>query len=109
VTLDPAAVRRLALTLPEVIEADHHGRPSFRVAGRILATLPDAEAVNVMVDDDVAHAAAAAHPGSVQLLWWGRRLSGVRISLESAPEDVVGELLEEAWRRRAPARLRDDG
>jgi hypothetical protein len=106
VGLDSAAVRRLALALPEVVEADHHGRPSFRVAGRIIATLPDAVAVNVMVDDDIAHAAAAGQPDSVELLWWGRRLSGVRIRLESASEDVVAELLEEAWRRRAPARLR---
>jgi hypothetical protein len=27
--------RRLALGLPEAVEQDHHGRPSFRVAGKI--------------------------------------------------------------------------
>jgi hypothetical protein len=99
-------VRRLALALPEVVEADHHGRPSFRVAGRIIATLPEAEAVNVMVDEDAAHAAAAARPDCVALLWWGRALSGVRVDLTSAPEDLVADLLEQAWARRAPARLR---
>jgi hypothetical protein len=31
--------RRLALALPEAVEQDHHGRPSFRVAGKIFATL----------------------------------------------------------------------
>ena len=31
--------RSLALGLPETIEQDHHGRPSFRVAGKIFATL----------------------------------------------------------------------
>ena len=33
--------RRLALALPEAVEQDHHGRPSFRVAGKIFATLWD--------------------------------------------------------------------
>ena len=31
--------RQLALDLPEAVEQDHHGRPSFRVAGKIFATL----------------------------------------------------------------------
>jgi hypothetical protein len=101
-------VRRLALALPEVVEADHHGRPSFRVAGRIIATLPDPQTVNVMVDGDLAQAAAAARPDAVQLLWWGKKLSGVRVDLAAAPEAVVADLLELAWRRRAPARLRRD-
>jgi hypothetical protein len=106
--VDVDAVRRLALDLPDVAEADHHGRPSFRVAGRIIATLPDAQTVNVMVEDDVAHAAAAARPDAVQLLWWGKKLSGVRVDLAAAPEAVVADLLEQAWRRRAPARLLRD-
>ena len=38
-------------------------------------------------------------------LWWGKRLAGVRVDLGEAPADVVVELLEEAWRRRAPRRL----
>jgi hypothetical protein len=105
-TTAPAAARGLALALPEVTEADHHGRPSFRVAGRIIATVPDGEALHVMVDDDVAHAAAAARPDAVELLWWGRRLSRVRIRLAAASEELVADLLEAAWRRRAPARLR---
>lgn len=29
-------VRRAALAPPEVTEADHHGRPSFRVHGKIV-------------------------------------------------------------------------
>jgi hypothetical protein len=37
VSVDEA--RSLALVLPEAIEQDHHGRPSFRVGGKIFATL----------------------------------------------------------------------
>ena len=43
-------VRDLALALPEAAEADHWGNPSFRVRGRIFATVPDAEHLNVMID-----------------------------------------------------------
>lgn len=43
--------RQLALALPEAVEQDHHGRPSFRVGGKIFATLWDAEHMNVMLDE----------------------------------------------------------
>ena len=43
--------RRLALRLPDAVEQDHHGRPSFRVGGKIFATLWDARTMNVMVDE----------------------------------------------------------
>ena len=43
--------RRLALALPEAVEQDHHGRPSFRVGGKIFATLWDEEHMNVMLDE----------------------------------------------------------
>ena len=46
-----ADARRVALSLPEAVEQDHHGRPSFRVAGKIFATLWDEDHMNVMVDE----------------------------------------------------------
>ncbi len=49
-----------------------------------------------------ARAAAEESPDWMELLWWGRRLSGVRIDLARADADVLGELLEDAYRRRAP-------
>jgi hypothetical protein len=44
-------IRALPLALPEAVEQDHHGRSSFRVAGRIFATLWDERHVNVMLDE----------------------------------------------------------
>ncbi|MEJ0066142.1 MAG: MmcQ/YjbR family DNA-binding protein [Caulobacteraceae bacterium] len=35
----PDDIRRLALALPEAVEADHHGMPSFRVRGKIFSTI----------------------------------------------------------------------
>ena len=42
-------VRRLALALPQALEADHHGTPSFRVAGKIFATLNYPDSSRAMV------------------------------------------------------------
>jgi hypothetical protein len=91
-----------ALALPGVTEADHHGRRSFRVGGgRVLATVPADGVLNVMVGEDLAHA-ASAQPG-VALLWWGKRLSGVRVTLADVQPALLEQLLLDAWSRRAPA------
>jgi hypothetical protein len=98
-------VRRLALALPESTEQPHHAMTSFRVGGKIFATVPPEEdRVHVMLDEAPARAYAADETG-VEELWWGRSLSGVRVPLDGADADLVAELLELAWRRRAPARL----
>src|ERR671916_2778965 len=60
--LDAEDVRRLALALPGALEADHHGRPSFRVGGRIFATLWTPTALNVMAGEEEIRAAVARAP-----------------------------------------------
>jgi hypothetical protein len=97
--------RRLALALPESHEQDHHGRPSFRVAGRIFATLWDEDHMNVMVDEGGVHTAVQSAPGVCEEVWWGKRLSAVRVDLRRADEAFLAELLADAWERKAPARL----
>ena len=54
--------------------------------------------VNVLLDEEPARE-AVTDPG-VELLWWGRKLSGVQVALADADRAVVEELLDEAWRRR---------
>jgi hypothetical protein len=95
------------LALPGAYEADHHGRRSFRVGdGKVLATVPEHGVLNVMVDDDLARSAAGA--AGVDLLWWGQRLSGVRVEVADVDPALLEELLEAAWWRRAPASLREN-
>lgn len=97
--------RRLTLALPEATEQDHHGRPSFRVAGRIFATLWDESHVNVMVDEGGIRTAVQAEPGVCAEVWWGKRLAAVRVDLRHADRDLLDELLGDAWERKAPKRL----
>lgn len=99
--------RRLALALPEATEQDHHGRPSFRVAGRIFATLWDSEHLNVMLDEPGIRTAVQARPDACSEVWWGKRLRAVRVLLADADRELVSELLADAWEGKAPRRLAD--
>ncbi len=101
--------RQIALALPEAIEQDHHGRPSFRVAGKIFATLWDAEHMNVMLDEPGIRTAVQAHPDRCSEVFWGKRLSAVRVSLPDADRALLSELLADAWEGKAPRRLTNAG
>src|SRR5215203_6607980 len=98
VTADEA--RRLALALPDAVEQDHHGRPSFRVGGKIFATLWDPRQANVMLDEPGILTAVDAHPEACTELWWGRRLAAVKVDLEAASADLLAELLADAWEHK---------
>lgn len=98
-------VRDLALALPEAAEADHWGNPSFRVRGRIFATVPDAEHLNVMIDPFDVDGVVRDDPAACSELRWGKKVSGVRVNLKEASAELVGDLLEAAWRRKAPRRV----
>jgi hypothetical protein len=94
-------LRRLALALPEVVEQDHHGRPSFRVAGRIFATLWDETHMNVMLDEAGIRTAVENEPAVCEELWWGKRLRGARVDLARVDPELASELLTDAWEHKA--------
>ncbi len=101
-------VRELALALPEVEEQDHWGRPSFRVRGKIFATLwpaeqramlklpPAEQAALIMLDP----ATFSAVPGT-----WGERGSTF-VQLQTVERADFQAALKTAWRGVAPKRLR---
>lgn len=103
-TVSADEARRLALALPDAIEADHHGRPSFRVDGKIFATVRDAHHLNVMLDEAGILTAVAANPDVCAEVWWGKRLSAVRVTLDSAHAELVADLLADAWEHKARPR-----
>jgi hypothetical protein len=102
-TLDDA--RAIALTLPEVVEQDHHGMASFRLRGSVLVTVPDDQTLRVMLDEDAIRAAVAENDGICTPVMWGSRLSAVAVDLAAADPVLVRELVTDAWRRRAPRSL----
>jgi hypothetical protein len=98
--------RAFALSLPGASEEPHHDMSSFRVNGKIFATVPPGETyLHVFVDEAETEASVAEDPAAFEPLMWGKRLRGVRIHLAAADDARLEELIEESWRRKAPARL----
>lgn len=100
--IDAEQARELARAFPEATEEDHHERPSFRVAGKIFATLWDAEHMNVMLDEPGIHTAVQARPDACAEVWWGKRLRAVRVTLAAADRGLLSDLLADAWEGKAP-------
>ena len=107
VSVDEA--RSLSLSLPEAVEQDHHGRPSFRVGGKIFATLWTEERLNVMLDEGGVRTALHTAPDACQEVWWGQRLVAVGVTLAHVDPDLLRELLTDAWEQKAPKRLLSQG
>lgn len=93
--------RRIALALPEAVEQDHHGRTSFRVAGKIFATIWDERTMNVMVDEPGIRTAVDEHSNWCSERYWGKRLAAVAVDLPRASECKLRELLTDAWESKA--------
>lgn len=101
--VSPSEVRRLALTLPEAVEASHFDQPDFRVRNKIFATLPkDGQMVCVRITPVNLDALVTADPLTFRDVWRGRWL-GVR--LDRVTQDVLRELLVDSWQLVAPKRL----
>ena len=98
--------RAIALSLPEAVEAPHFDYASFRVGGRIFATMPpDGRHLHAFVDEEERQRALALHPGVVEALHWGKRVLGLRVDLGQADAALATRLLVQAWVRKAPRRM----
>jgi hypothetical protein len=105
--ITPADIRRLALAMPEAVEADHFGMPSFRVGGKIFCTIHQQPRMMVKLEPEDQRNLAEAYPGVVEAVpgYWGRKGSTF-VACEQADESLVATLLDMAWTRVAPARLK---
>lgn len=100
------AVRKFALSLPEAAEAPHFEYSSFRVRGKIFATVPpDGRHLHIFVGDEDREPALELHGDFTSKLLWGGKVVGLRVVLARAEPGVVKALLRQAWRRKAPKAL----
>lgn len=103
-----AEFRRIALGLPEAIEASHMGHADFRVGGKIFATLgyPSEQFGVVMLSPEDQDLIMRDHPTTFAPAAgkWGASGS-TTIALRGANRRAVTIALEAAWRKRAPKRL----
>ncbi len=100
------AARNFALSLPEVAEAPHHQLGSFRVRGRIFATVPpERDRLHLFLSETDRELALAVHPQFAEKLFWGTKVAGVRIVLARAEPAAVERLIRQAWEHKAPRAL----
>ena len=105
--MDVLSIRRLALSFPGATEEPHFHFTSFRIEGRIFATMPpDKALLHVFVPETEREEAVTAFPAVCEALHWGKRVVGVRIDLDEAPERLVSELLRAAYEGKAAGKTR---
>ena len=98
-------VRQFALSLPDATEEPHFHFASFRISGRIFATMPPSNRLlHVFVPETEREVAITVYPDICESLQWGKSTVGVRIDLEQAEDDLVRGLIRAAYEHKAPAK-----
>lgn len=101
-----AAIRKFAMSLPEVSEEPHHDFASFRVRGKIFVTVPPGEEfIHVFVPEQVREQVLAVHGAFLEKLFWGAKALGLKVSLSEADAETVKLLVRQAWEHKAPKTL----
>ncbi len=102
--MTPSDFRRLALSLPDAIEAAHMGHPDFRVGGKIFATLayPRPGLGMVILTPEQQELFVRSEPKAFTPVsgGWGRQ-GCTHVRLRVAKKAAVQEALTMAWRNRA--------
>lgn len=107
-------IRALALSLPQAEEHPHFERASFRVRGKIFATLPpDGERVVLKLLPEIKESLIQSDPEAIIPLpgAWGRG-GWTQIVISRMEAAKLADLVRLAWRQVAPkslARSMDDG
>jgi hypothetical protein len=106
--MTPDQFRKIALSLPETVEASHMNHPDFRVCGKIFATLDFPEPGWGMVKLTPAQQqewTSAAPEAFVPVKGgWGRQ-GGTNVVLKKVKASALREALFAAWLNAAPKRL----
>ena len=99
-------LRKFALSLPETTEQPHFQFGSWRIRGKIFATLPPGDAhIHLFVAEPVREEALGMYPEFIEKLLWGGKVVGLRIAIGEAPAAVLKRLVQQAWANKAPKAL----
>ncbi|MFI6996284.1 MmcQ/YjbR family DNA-binding protein [Nocardia sp. NPDC050175] len=98
--------RAFVLSLPETVEAQHHGSPDFRVRNKIMANLDEtAGCITVKLSLSDQQALVQRGDGSFSLPGGWSKFGWTTIDLRTAAPDEIKELIVDSWRRVAPREL----
>jgi hypothetical protein len=103
-----ADVRRIALSLPHTTEKPSYGTPGFRVKDKLFARIRDeGDVLVVFVDSlDEKDLLITSDPEKFFTLPHYDGHASVLVRFATVDTDELTELLTEAWRVRAPAKVR---
>ena len=92
--------------MPEAVEIETWGHPTFRVREKIFATLAsDGSSAGAKTTKLEQIALVSSEPDTFGVPDYVGRYGWVSINLERVDPDHARELVEEAWRQTAPKRL----
>ncbi len=101
--MTPARFRKLVLSFEGVVEVPHMDRAAFRTKRKIFATLGTDKRANLMVHPaERRDALLDAYPDVFFSLGGWTRLGYLAVDLASVPEELLRELVEDAWRDALP-------
>ena len=99
-------VRRLALALPDAVEQETWGTPTFRVRKKIFAMFAEGQREAwVKSTHDEQRALTQTNPGTFFVPPYVGPSGWVGVRFRTVDRDEMRELLTEAWRLTAPKRL----
>ncbi|MER5478534.1 MmcQ/YjbR family DNA-binding protein [Streptomyces sp. NPDC002734] len=106
---DAHDVRRIALSLPDTAEKTAWSMPTFRVAGKMFATLPEDESsCAVRCPKEERDELVLAEPGKFWIADHESAFAWIRVRLaELEDEGELRDILADSWRQAAPTALRD--
>ncbi|MEU3510211.1 MmcQ/YjbR family DNA-binding protein [Streptomyces longwoodensis] len=104
---DAEDVRRIALSLPDTTEKTAWSMPTFRVAGKMFATLPEEEtSLAVRCPKEERDELALAEPGKFWIAAHEAQFAWVRVRLAALDDEAeLRDILADSWRQAAPQRL----
>jgi hypothetical protein len=102
-------VRRIALSLPQTTEKIAWSMPTFRVAGKMFATLPEDEtSMAVRCPKEERDELALAEPEKFWIAGHEAGFAWVRVRLAVLEDlDELRDILVDSWRQAAPVALLD--
>jgi hypothetical protein len=99
-------VRKLVAQLPGTEEGIHHGHPDFRVNKKIFATLSESEdRAALRLTQLEAREVVSSNPHTVRLVSDREPFSWISVLIADFDAQHFEDLLEEAWKLRAPEDL----
>ncbi|MYQ93755.1 MmcQ/YjbR family DNA-binding protein [Streptomyces sp. SID4946] len=104
---DAEAVRRIALSFPDTTEKTAWNMPTFRVAGKMFATLPEDEtSVAVRCPKEERDELVLAEPEKFWIAGHEAQFAWIRARLATLEDEAeLRDILADSWRQAAPPRL----